>query len=189
MKLGFAFKMTEDKKSVGVVYTGHFVERYHEDDAGHLAVCKVADEAFVQSAIREAIPVIVYEIQDSGVTNGIIRSKSKKVNMSFSVRFKDDGYTLVMLNTMYKAHYKPLHAHDFVVDVNPQFKIHFDKGLDVDLKASVLDHLMGIIHELEPDAGYTQEGIGFRYIVEMAGENVYVCDAIWSEDMLIVDVK
>jgi hypothetical protein len=190
MRPGFAFRLKIAGQSVGVVYTTHFAERYHNDSKDRPAVKMFASEQFVQNAIKEGIPEIAgYANRKYKNLSGLIRSKSKKVNFVFEVIPKKDGFTLVMTSMMYKLNFIPLSLKDYVIEVNPKFNVHFQTGLDADLKAAVLDHLMGVIRKLERKAAYTLGDENVKYMIEIEKGDVYVDEAGWINDMLMVDVK
>jgi hypothetical protein len=190
MQPGFILRTRIGNLRIGVIYTSHFVERYHSDSPGRPAGRKFASEEFIQNAIREGLREIAgYVVSGYKDIEGIIRSRSKKINMSFAVKPNPRGFTLIMKNMMWKLDYTPLSLKDFVVEVNPKFNVHFQKGLDSDLKIAVLDHLSGVIRRLKKNAGYSLGDDDVRYIVETSGNDVEVFDAGWTKDMLYVDVK
>lgn len=190
MHPGTAFHVFAKKQHVGVVYTTHFAERYHNDSKDRPAVKRFVSEQFVQSAIREGIPEIAdYANRKYKNLSGIIRSRSKQINFVFEVIPKKDGFTLVMTSMMYKLNFVLLSLKDYVIEVNPKFNVHFPTGLDVDLKAAVLDHLASVIRKLERKAGYTLGDNDIHYIAEIERGDVYIDEAGWTKDMLYVDVK
>lgn len=190
MHPGTAFHAVMDKQDVGVIYTSHFVERYHINSEDRPAVKKFASEQFIRSAITEGLEEIT-DIVTAGYGNisGIIRSRSKKINMSFGVHVKKGGYTLFMENAMWKLNYTPTSLKDYIIEVNPKVAVHFKVGLDADLKAAVLDHLISVIRELERNACYTLGDKDVQYTVDTEKNEVNIVSAGWTKDMLYVDVK
>lgn len=188
MNPGKQFQEEVDGNVYSVVYTKHFVERYELDEPGRPAARKMIDEPTIALKIREALPAID-EIADYDTPfSGVIQSRSKKLNMSFSVSETANGFQLTMMNMMQKIGYTPKSVKDYVVQVNPGFVIRFSRGIAKPLQESVLDELIPQLSSLEDETSYHLRGADVEYWVEVAGKNVYVDDADWVRDMYEIQV-
>lgn len=190
MRPGFAFRVEEGAAKVGVIFTAHFVERYEVDLPTRAAAKRKIQEAEIYLAIRKAIPTIQEWVEAGYEPDGLIRVVATGMNMSFSVTKTRQGFTLAMKNIMVKRGYEPGSLKDYVIDINPQVTIRFMRKMDRDLKVAVVDHLLGQIPRLEPEATYEMETPEAKYVVDIgeSGE-LYIEDAEWLSDMLLVDVR
>ena len=188
MNPGKQFSEEVDGNVYSVVYTKHFVERFELDEPGRPAVGKTTDEHVVAAKIREALPA-VDEIADYDVPfSGVIQSRSKKLNMSFSVSETAGGFQVTMMNMMQKVGYTPKSVKDYVIQVNPGMTVRFSRGISRPLQEAVLDDLIPQIPSFEDGVSYHLRGADVEYWVEVAGRNVYVDDADWVRDMYEIQV-
>lgn len=183
-----AFKVEIDGVKVGVIYTSHFAQRFHVDIPNRPSVARYVSEDTVRSSIEKAIPEIVDYQGGDPELSGVIVSKSLKLNMSFEVKPKAGGFTLLMKNMMMKEGYTRSSLKDYTIEINPAFKVGFPRSIDQDLKVAVLDDLPTQVPSLEDDEVYDITTPEASYTVERSGDRIYIHDADWLKDMLIVDV-
>lgn len=188
MRPGLAFKVEAEGVKVGVIYTSHFVQRYHLDIPGRQGAARSVSEDLVRSAIESAVSEIAEYQEGDPSLSGVIVSKSLKLNMSFTVKPKASGFTLIMKNMMMKEGYGRSSLKDYTIEVNPEFKVDFPRSIDRELKVAVLDDLPSQVPVLEDDEIYEITTPEALYTVEKAGDRIHVHDADWSEDTLIVEV-
>jgi len=189
MHAGLALKATVDGLSVGVIYTAHFVERYEKDIPTRPAAKRTLSEGDVRDLVLKALPQMVSWFKAGYTPDTLIRARAKNINMSVSMRKKGGGgLTVIMKNIMVKQGYQPSAIKDYVIELNPEHTVHFLRKMDRDLKIAVADHLAGVIEELEPNATYDLETPEAEYTVDIADSDVYIEDADWLEDMVVVDV-
>ncbi len=189
MRAGLSFKAQVEGVAVGVIYTSHFVERYHADVPNRPAAARSVSEESVRQAVEAALPVIVdYQAGDPSLS-GVIVSKGLKLNMSFETKPKSSGgFTLVMKNMMVKVGYKPTGFKDYIIEVNPSYRVDFPRATDRELRVAVLDDLPLQVPHLEDGEVYDVKTPEASYVVERDGDRLHIHDADWSEDMLYVDV-
>jgi hypothetical protein len=188
MRAGQAFKTEVEGVHVGVIYTSHFVQRYHADIPNRPAAARLVSEEFVRSAIEQAIPEIIEYQEGDPELSGVIVSKSLKLNMSFEVKPKATGFTIIMKNMMVKGGYERSSLKDYTIEINPKYRVDFPRSIDPDLKVAVLDDLPTQVPSLEDDEVYDILTPEASYTVERAGDRIHIHDADWLEDMLIIDV-
>lgn len=190
MKAGFAFRMDVEGVNVGVVFTTHFVERYEHGDRNRAPAKTAISEEKVLASVQEAIPVIV-DWFSAGIKeiHGVIRSRSTKVNLSFDVNRKSNGFTVVVKNAMVKGDYVLSKVNDYLITVNPPYYVHFVPKLDRDLKVAVLDHLVSVVETIEPDSCVSLETPEASYVADRVENDIYIEEAGWLEDMVAVDVR
>ncbi len=188
MRAGLAFKTNVEGVSVGVIYTSHFVQRYHADIPNRPGVARFVSEEAVRSAIERAIPEIVDYQGGDPELSGVIVSRGLKLNMSFEVKPKATGFTLIMKNMMMKAGYERSSLKDYTIEINPKYRVDFPRSIDRELKVAVLDDLPSQAPSLEDDEVYDVTTPEATYTIEKAGDRIHVHDADWNKDMLYVEV-
>lgn len=189
MRAGMAFKMTIDDISVGVIYTAHFVRRYHSDIPNRPAAARSVPEDVVRTTIEKAVPEIAEYQEGDPELSGVIVSKSLKLNMSFQVKPKATGFTLIMKNMMLKEGYERSSLKDYTIWINPQFRVNFPRSVDREIKAAVLDDLFLQVPTLEDGEVYDITTPEASYTVEKIEDRIHIHDADWNQDMLYVEVS
>jgi len=185
---GKAFEVTETEATVGVIYTKHFVEEYHRPYKYRKPVSISVSEDQIETAIQAAIPEISdYQAGDPDLT-GIILVPKLKLNMSFSVRPHGTGFTLVMQNMMLKEGYERKGPSDYVIKVNPEYTISFERSIDQEIRVAVIEHIGENAEEFEDGRYYTVETPLVTFGVERIGNRFEIDFAGWNREMLYVPI-
>lgn len=186
---GTAFSVRIGDDEVAVFYTKEFVRRCERDEPGRPAVCKLVAEAAIRRKIEEALPIIVQYFEGDPGFEGIIKSASLKLNMSFATVSTRTGIMVRMKNAMVKVGYVATSLSDYEIRVtNPPVQIRFVKGVDSDLKAHIVTHLSRVVLELEDGTAYHLGDADIEYWVERAGDILYIDEASWVRDVMLIDV-
>jgi hypothetical protein len=185
---GKAFEVTDEGASVGVIYTKHFVEEYHLPYKYRPPVENSVSEKDIRTTIESAIPEISdYQAGDPDLI-GIIIAPKLKLNMSFSVRPRDNGFTLVMKNMMLKAGYDRKGPRDYVIKINPEYRITFERSIDQEIRVAVIEYIGQHVDEFEDGQYYTAGTDLMTFGMERMGNTFEIDFAGWNADMLYVPV-
>lgn len=185
---GKVFEASDEGAVVGVVYTKHFTEEYHLPYKYRPPVEKSVSEAEIRAVIEKAIPEIAdYQAGDPDLI-GIILSEKLKLNMSFSVRPHDKGFTLIMQNMMLKSGYERKGPRDYIIRINPEYQISFERSIDQEIRVAAIEHIGQHVDEFEDGKYYTVDTGLVTFGVERMGNTFEIDFAGWNADMLYVPV-
>ncbi|OHB76275.1 MAG: hypothetical protein A2Z34_05700 [Planctomycetes bacterium RBG_16_59_8] len=191
MQPGEKFSLTVDDNKIVVVYTKHFVDRFHLDEPGRPAVCHSLTEEDIRVKIVEgSSKVAEYYYGDPG-HEGVYISRTKSLNMTYVTVPSREGFTMKMKNMMIKTGYEPKSLRDYIVSVNPPFQIRFAKGIDPVVRSFVIGDLMSMFGDLNGDTAYhIASGDGeVEYWVDRRGDIFYVDEADWIREVVYVSVS
>lgn len=188
MQAGKAFDGIDEGRQIGVIYTSHFVDEYHKPYKYRDPVEKSVPEKDVREAIEKAIPEIAeYQAGDPDL-QGIILVAKNKLNMTFSVRPRGGGFTLIMKNMMLKEGYERKGPRDYIVKVNPVYEISFERSIDQEIRVAIIEHIGENAEEFEEGAYYTVDTELVTFGMERIANHFEIDFAGWNADMLYVPV-
>lgn len=185
---GKAFEVKDEDATIGVVYTKHFADEYHLKYKYRPPVANSVPENEIRKAIETAVAEIAdYQAGDPDLI-GIIIVPRLKLNMSFSVRPHDKGFTLIMQNMMLKEGYDRKGPRDYVIRINPEYQISFERSIDQEIRTAAIEHIGQNVEEFEEGKYYTVETPLITVGLERIGNHFEIDFAGWNTDMLYVPV-
>lgn len=190
MQPGERYSLTVGDDNITIVYTKHFTDRYHRDEPGRPAVCRLMTEDEIREKIIEGIPRIAeYHYGDPG-HEGVYVSKTKHLNMTYVTIPSRDGFAVKMKNMMVKKVYQPKSLRDYIVSVNPPSEVRFARGIDPIVRDFVLQDMVPMLSEFNEDTAYHigSESGEVEYWVDRRGSIFYVDEADWIRDVVYVKV-
>lgn len=180
MAPGVQFEVPVHGARFKVVYTRHFVDRFHFDEGERLAVSRFMGREAVDAAIIRALPRVFEVLEFDPEAEGIIVSQEDGLSMKFFAIPIPGGWQLNMVTMIAAAPLRRVSDREIEISLSPTVRIRFGEDVPEILQDAVAADLGPLFHGLKEGQMQALEGEVSRALVELTPEVVEVLEASWT---------